>query len=279
MKDVHDWFCAMYDQGEAHGPHHIQLLTDDDEIQMAVYVFDDHYREKHPGKADFLLLDGWQLPDGESDGPLPKLPKTDLIEPPGGADGTLFAVSLYAEDSCNLEDLCGAKRITGLRLPDLARYLLTTPEKDDVHYDSAIYEVRDNLKRLLEKPRGPDKGFLAAIRDHPDDLTSWGAYSDWLQEHDLPPAGLYLLDLALRAKDFSGARENRNPKFDCVKVTPHMAQACKNEGRWPSDKRARKMTDRDTFTQFIFFDDRWAAAHPTLAVGILTFASRWDVLT
>ncbi|MDY3551640.1 hypothetical protein R5W24_000718 [Gemmata sp. JC717] len=34
-----------------------------------------------------------------------------------------------------------------------------------------------------------------------------------------------------------------------------------------------------SFEQFIFFDDRWAAAHPTLAKGIFTFASRWDVLT
>ncbi|MCI0705001.1 MAG: TIGR02996 domain-containing protein [Planctomycetia bacterium] len=282
MKDVQEWFQDMYDQGEAHGPHHIQILTDDDEIQMAVYVFDDHYRKKHPGKADFLLLDGWELPAGDSDKPLPKLPKlpeTDLLEPPGDAEGTLFAVSLYADDSSNLEDLYGAKRIDGLRLPDLARYLLRTPEEDDIHSDFAIHELRDNLRKLLEKPKGPDKGFLVAIRDHPEDLTSWGAYSDWLQDHDLPPAGLHLLELALRQKHFSGGRENRNPKFDCVKVTPHMAQASKNEGRWPSDKRARKMTDRDTFTQFIFFDDRWVAAHPTLATNILTFASRWDALT
>jgi hypothetical protein len=174
MADVKAWFSDMYDQGEAHGPHHIQILTDDDEIQLAVYVFDDHYRKKHPGKADFLLLDGWELPPGDADGPVPRLPRTDLLDPPGGAEGTLFAVSLYADDSSNLEDIYGAKRVAGLRLPDLARYLLTTPEKEDVHYDFAIHELRDNLRRLLEKPKGPDKGFLVAIRDHPDDLTNWG---------------------------------------------------------------------------------------------------------
>jgi hypothetical protein len=56
-----------------------------------------------------------------------------------------------------------------------------------------------------------------------------------------------------------------------------MAQACKHENRWHIRKSAKNY--RDTFAQFIYFDDRWASAHPTLAAGVLTFASRWDVLT
>jgi uncharacterized protein (TIGR02996 family) len=279
MADVKGWFQAMYDQGEAHGPHHIQILTDDDEIEMAVYVFDDHYRKKKPGKTDFLLLDGWELPAGESTEAPPKLPRTDLIEPGGGGEGTLYAVSLFADDSSNLSDKNECDRgcrITGLRVPDLARYLLAHPEND--HHDVALRAVRANLLALLDKPTRAEAGFLAAIRKHPTDLTTWGAYSDWLQDRDLPPAGLHLLDRALRAEAFGGARANRNPAFDRVKVAPHVAQACKHEGRWP-DQPMLWFTPSDTFTQFMFFDDQWAAAHPTLATGVLTFASRWDVLT
>ena len=55
-----------------------------------------------------------------------------------------------------------------------------------------------------------------------------------------------------------------------IRVTPHMVQACFHTARWGK---------KDLYHQWIFFDDRWAAAHPTLAAGILTFASRWDVLT
>ena len=66
--------------------------------------------------------------------------------------------------------------------------------------------------------------------------------------------------------------------LDRVKVTPHMAQACKQMRRWRGEQ-GDEITDRDTFAQYIFFDDRWAAAHPTLAAGILRFASRWDALT
>src|SRR5262249_26401626 len=158
----------------------------------------------------------------------PKLPKTDLLKPVGGGKGTLSAVSLYADCSSNLEDLAPAHRIEGLRVPDLARYLLVQPENDD--YDFGLREVRDNLLTLLAKPKGEDAGFLAAIRDHPDEQTNWGAYSDWLQDRDLPPAGLHLLARALGAKAFPDPRGNRRPEFDLVKVTPHTAQACKNEG-------------------------------------------------
>jgi len=68
MKDVHDWFGGMYVNEQKSGPHHIQIHTDDDELEMAVYVFDDHYRKANPGKADFLLHDGWELPHGAADG-------------------------------------------------------------------------------------------------------------------------------------------------------------------------------------------------------------------
>ena len=279
MADVNAWFSGMYVQDTAHGRHHLQILTDDDEIEMAVYVFDDHYRTAHPGKTDFLLLDGWELPAGEANSAPCRLPRTDLIKPAGHGDGVTYAVSLYADDSCNLSDKNECDRgirIEGVRLPDLARYLLLHPENDN--YDFGLREVSDNLLPLLRKRKCDDVGFRSAIRKNPAEATTWAAYSDWLVDHDRPPAGLYLLDLALRCETFNDARKNRNPKLDHVQVTPHMAQACKHEGRWPDDSFLW-FSPNDTFTQFIFFDDLWAAAHPTLAAGILTFASRWDVLT
>lgn len=278
MAKVHDWFEGMYDPTAANGPHHIQIVTDDDELDMAVYVFDDQYRKKKPGKTDFLLLDGWELPGGESNGPADNFAKirTELGKPAGDGEGVLYAASLCAgaDNLREKNDGDRAMRIKGVRVPDLARYLLSNPESET--HDFGLREVRENLLTLLKKPRGEDKGFLVAIRDEPTELTHWGAYSDWLQDRDRPPAGLHLLELALRSKNFGLAGQNRKPELDLVKVTPHMAQACKHENR------SRIRTDearRDTYGQFIFFDDRWAAAHPTLAAGVLTFASRWDVLS
>ena len=238
-------------------------------------MFDDHYRAKKPGKADFLLLDGWELPAGESTKRTPTLPET---RPNGKADGegAVYLTCGYVDCKYNLEDLGSAEQITGLRVPELARYVLLHPDRDEIAFP--LHKVRDGLVEVLKKPKGEDAGFLVAIRDQPDELTNWGAYSDWLQDRDLPPAGLHLLDLAFRTEECAFDSKNRKPKLDCVKVTPHMAQASKHDGCF-TEKPKKGLTEDDLFTQFIFFDDRWAAAHPTLAAGILTFASRWDVLT
>lgn len=277
MEEVSAWFSDMYDQGQENGPHHIQLLTDD-EREMAVYVFDDHYREANPGKADFLLLDGWELPAGESDAPTPELPETSQYEEigDGDEDAAVYVISLFCEDSCNLSDLSPPGRIDCVRVPDLARYLLLHPDEDALGY--GLSEARDQLLLLTMEPTGEDAGFLDAIYTEPRELTHWAAYSDWLAERDLPPAGIHLLDRAFRDKRFSGGRKNRNPELDLAKATSHMAQVCKHQGRWP-DEPFLWFSPRDTFVQFIFFDDRWAAAHPALAAGLITFASRWDVLS
>src|SRR5262249_53023344 len=155
-----------------------------------IYVFDDHYRKKKPGKADFLLLDGWELPAGESSKRPPKLPQT---RPNGQADGEgkVYLACGFVDCKYNLEDLSGAEHIAGLRLPDLARYVLLHPSRDDIAFP--LYKVLDGLHEVLKKPKGEDAGFLVAIRDQPDELMNWRAYSDWLQERDLPPAGLHLL--------------------------------------------------------------------------------------
>jgi uncharacterized protein (TIGR02996 family) len=275
MAEAKRWFNGMLSEEDAHGPHHLQVLTEWDENQRAAYVFDDHYRAKKPGKTDFLLLDGWELPAGESAAPLPRLPRTERKGRVPG-EGTLYLVCLFSDCKYNLDDLDPPSSLGGLRVPDLARYILLQPGPDDLVFP--LNKVRDGLLEVLKKPKGEEAGFLVAIRDHPDDLTSWSAYSDWLEDRDLPPAGLHLLERALRQEKCGFVGANRKPKLDLVKVTPHLAQASKHEScgtKSPKDK----LTVTDTFVQFVFFDDRWAAAHPTLATGILTFAARWDVLT
>ncbi|MBY0458800.1 MAG: TIGR02996 domain-containing protein [Gemmataceae bacterium] len=281
MEDVRGLFESMYDPTIESGPHHIQMMTDDDEIDMAVYVFDDHYRAANPGKADFLLLPDWELPAGASDEPPPDLGdiETDLLEPRGAGEGVLYAF-YEAPGSDNLRDKneCDTPyRVEGVRVPDLARHLLCLTDTEELYF--VLAEVREGLVKLLAQPAGEDAGFLAAIRDQPTEGTHWDAYSDWLQERDLPASGLHLLERALRSEKYSLARNGRKPAFDRVKVTPHMAQACKHEGRWYGKPVTDEITHHDTFGQFIFFDDKWAAAHPTLARSILTFASRWDVLS
>jgi uncharacterized protein (TIGR02996 family) len=273
MRDVHEWFGDMYVNEQKNGPHSIQILTDDDELEMAVYVFDGHYRKANPGKADFLLLDGWELPDGDAEGtwkPPPTARIRDLNGKPKPGEPVTYAAFLAHYDSWNLEGLGGGERVAGVRLPDLARFLLTEQAKGEVA--GAWEALWDGLHKHLRARKGDDVGFRAAIRKHPDDMTSWGAYADWLQERGEPPPGIRLLRGAMQCAEVrdGSIRHSRKPSQDRVRVTPHMAQAVFHTARWGRD---------DLYHQWIFFDDRWAAAHPTLAAGVLTFASRWDVLS
>lgn len=261
LDEVLGGFVNVYVEEEDHGPHHLQVLTEDDDNQVAVYLFDDHFRAAAPGLTDFLLLDGWELPD------------CGRLAPPAG-EGFVYSVDLITESKYNLEDLSGGSRLDGARVPDLCGYVLTRPDEDELDY--ALRSLRRSLQGVLAAPGGEDAGFLAEIRDHPGEGVHWAAYSDWLEERGRPPAGLHLLEAALRASVPAGADESRRPALDRVKVTPHMAQACKHEGR---QVRTSSPGPRDTYTQWIFFDDRWVAAHPTLADGLLRFAARWDVLS
>src|SRR5262249_38573589 len=153
---------------------------------------------------------------------------------------------------------CGGSCVAGVRVPDLCRYVLTHPHEDDLEYGLRV--IRRTLQDLLAAPGGEDAGFLAAIRDHPAESLHWAVYSDWLQERGQPPAGLYLLEAALKAEKFPRGLESRNPARDLVKVTPHLAQVCKHEGH-EEREWAWFRGRRDSYTQLIFFDDLWAGAH------------------
>jgi uncharacterized protein (TIGR02996 family) len=188
----------------------------------------------------------------------------------------VYALELMRDCRYHLEDLGGGFQMDGVRVADLCRYVLTHPGEDDL--SGGLWLLCCALKEMLAAPGGEDAGFLAAIRDNPGDGLHWGVYSDWLLERGQPPAGLYLLEAALRTDKFGETGKTRKPALDRVKVTPHMAQACKHEERG-MDRSPLGRSARDSYTQWIYFDDRWAAANPTIASGLLRFAARWDVLS
>ena len=63
--------------------------------------------------------------------------------------------------------------------------------------------------------------------------------------------------------------ELRETPKSLIHVEEHLAQMCLDgsHGTGPY------------FGQWILFDDLWAVAHPELADALLTWCSRWDVLT
>jgi uncharacterized protein (TIGR02996 family) len=284
-------------------PHCLQWLTDDDELEMAYYFFDDHFLARHADRAAFLLREGWQLPGGRGErGYRPRVPTAELT-PRGQGEGTTYCVLIAYYDSGNLTHLeeSGGWRIRGARLPQFCRYLATVSPDSDWPF-----ELRLLRSQLFARPTPlikEEAAFLATLQEEPGDIATWEAYSDWLEEHGQSRAGLTVLLRALQGathypvgpmtnqlplRDFGlgsiGAARaelealaeqvkdhaNNDPSRSLVAVQDHVAQLCLHTAVWGKE---------DLFHQWIFFDDLWASAHPDLARAILRFMGRWDVLS
>jgi len=261
---------SMYTQGLRFGQHHLQLLTDDDELEMAVYIFDDHYATKNPHRAASLLQQDWKLPDGAADEGfhargVKKEPKLVI------GVGATYMAEFTASDSANLEDLTpdeGRRAVPGVRVQDFPRYLFAVRNRliahpDDEEIDFSLQNIVSGLVAVIDSASGDEAAFLTALTVNPDDFAGWCAYSDWRMENGKPTL---LEDVFRKFQPHSGTiRDTRDPAKDEPFVQTHVAQASKHVARFH---------DVDRYHHFILFDDLWANAHRDLAASILRTASR-----
>ncbi len=255
----------LYVEGEVkYKPHVLQVLTDDDEIELAYFFFDDHYHDAYPGRAAYLLHEEWRLPNTSGDATFRPGIETKEISPPGAGTGTTYLAFLAFYDSLNLTDLDveGPCRIEGVRLPQLCDFL-TIAEPDE----RWPFELR--LLRSQIPPSDPTEDRLRAAlgratRFPVGEITNSMNHSRW---------GLGTVDQA--RSEFESVLERSavqagryDPSKSLLGVGDHIAQLCLHVG-W----------EGEMYHQWIIFDDLWAGGHPDLAEGILRYAKRWDVLT
>jgi uncharacterized protein (TIGR02996 family) len=276
-------------------PHVIQVLTHDDELEMAYYFFDDEYLNRYRDKAAFLLLEGWRLPE---DAGYDRLNPAKSLEVAGNETAAIYHEFLSFYGSNNLRGLgAGSRKIEGIRLPQLAHYLAGEPEYE---WNFHLLVLRSQLLiDSLDVPE-PEKPFVRALREDPTDGMLWDAYSDWLTERGQPALGLVALRRALHQvcryplrqiavadgllfSSLESAHQHventrrkiqaeklPDPSKSLIQVSEHVAQLCLHFESWGVT---------DFYHRWIFFDDLWAAAHPDLAKAIQTYSSRWDVLS
>ncbi|MCI0461990.1 MAG: hypothetical protein L0Z62_33990 [Gemmataceae bacterium] len=285
-------------------PHLLQVDTDNDDVGLAYYFFDDHYLARHGKRAAFLLRGDWRLPAGCGPGRFRVTEKTLRLKHRGRGEGTTFVVQL--DHVPDMEDLVDGFRIDGVRLPGLMQHLAgLTPDPRRGESDEPLLLPR---ALLAVAPPGADpleRAFLQEIRERPREGGTWDAYSDWLQERGELPAGLHTLKRALTwasrwydaeqagrvkgseailedldsaarcAEPWVAAIEGSNePSHSLVQVQEHVAQLCLHFRHWRTAWR-----ERHIYHEWIYFDDLWASAHPDLANSILRYVRRWDVLS
>jgi uncharacterized protein (TIGR02996 family) len=261
-------------------PHAIQVLDDDDENEMAFYLFDDVFAREHPERVAWLMHEGWELPPDAGGGPFEPAFKTPRLKPHGGGEGATYLVFMVSHDALELTDLeREQRRLDGVRLPGLARLLAGVGEAEQEKFDWPGEAMDLAGEVLAEDPEADpmEKVFLQELRAEPRDGSRWEVFGDWLEEQGRPRADLWLLEKAL-------ARIGRRPlHLHPRETTP---EDTPNRSRWRVEPHVAQLSlhestvwGRDCFDHWVLFDDLWASAHPDLANSLIRQLDRWDVLS
>lgn len=290
-------------------PNAIQVLTDDDELDVAYYIFDDHYIKENPDRVAFLIHSTWELPTQIQDSTFIPQANTTKISPEGKYKGTVYCAFLSAYDfGSNIEEMSKAWRIEGIRLPELAEYLGTKELGKEIEltgeFPCELLLLRSQL--LLAPSRQQNAGnSLVDLQNTPSEYTLWQAFYQQLKSSGIIYPGQYILEnallecskypvhalnmsfkwqfagktnLAVTRTEIEGvtsaAHWKNQPSKSLVQVEEHFAQASVHTDHWKNPRGGE-----DLYNRWIMFDDLWAAANKDLANCILRFQERWDVLT
>jgi hypothetical protein len=246
-------------------PHCLQVLTEE-EIELAYYIFDDVFLQDNPRSVTFLLREDWQLPDRFLNDWFQSETPTRLLTPSGSGEGSVFlALLTFHEGALNLTDLNLPYRISGVRLPELGRWLALA--KPDSEWPLELRLLRAQIE---DEPKVGPEPLRAALQGClPFPLVPLLGDAEWSR------LGLGSLKEAristASALDAHPEKQRPNkPKKSQIQVADHMAQLALHVG---------KSGKTDLYHRWIFFDDQWAAANKALANGLLRYARRWDVLS
>jgi hypothetical protein len=241
--------------------HTLRVLTDDDEVQLAYFFFDDHAARAHPDRVAYLLTEDPRLPDGKGSGTFVPPVKPDALLPGGGGEGITYACLLTFYDSASMPG--EAVAFPGVRLPELAvHFRRIIPESAPAPWSEEWLETWPLELRLLRAMLEPEDRTigpaLARVQAYP--LDTLGSATN----HSHLGVGRYETARREFLKAGKTFRHQGDPSCSIVHEGEHVAILCAHT------------SSHFGYQQWIFFDDRWASTWPELAASILRYATQWD---
>lgn len=249
----------------------IQMLTDDDELGLAVYLFDHTYLEEKPEFASYLANQGFDLPI---------IKQYKQSEPKG--------VSLFFESrlyNAQLDDIVAPVFIPDIYLNDLPQYLATcTPAKD---WRIEMMALRTCSVNLKGKINSFDEMITEVMQyNH----AFWGEF-----------IGTYFIEgkYQEREKEFLWGKDIVAAKK--IIAEKHSAFVKQVQCSWPQGSTPKIQRRSNMFQvsqlyanwgtvpiletmpclvydHWIFFDNTWAEEFPYLANSIKQYFTHWDAL-
>lgn len=219
----------------------IQVFTDDDEIELAWYVFNEEYKNENWDIVSIWFQE--KLPTNFGSIGVSLNCETNLILPKGEGVGNTYFASVRIEDSEHLESMDGIYQIKGVRLPDFLGYLRTCEiECANSNCWNGIANLNYIQKIAKELNNNSLDQVLRFITQYP--LGS-------LTNRDLE---------RIKIDNIKNMKFLNKMEKSSLLISEHLCELCINIGF-------------NMFNYIIFFDDLWLETNLNLGKSISSFVS------
>lgn len=247
--------------------HALRVRTDEDDMEVAYYIFDAAYAKAHADRCAYMLHETWPLPQGGVDAPFEPEVRPAPLLPEGGGEGATYVCLLTSYHNGSLGDL-RPRVFPGVRMPELCEYMRRVVPRSEHRRDPSRpgwYETWPLEMRLLRAMVGESDRDLGPALDACNRFPLIHVATN--VQHTRVGIGPHSEAREAFVEAAADARKvRRNIDRTKIVVGDHIAQM----SLWTNETYG--------FQQWILFDDRWAAAHRDLACSLLRYASGWDPL-
>lgn len=266
--------------------HSVRAHTNNEDIYLAYYFFDDALAGAGADRLAWLLHDGWELPaDTGPSRPFEAGVPVRRLAPTEAGPGATYVVLPVDHD---LLWWTGTPpwMVVGVRLPRLAAWLRAvtpaTTQIRDAPYDPLTRTGHLHPHRfqgwpypllLLRALVAPGEQRLAPALDR---FGRWRGFTLFTPDYVLPEDRWLLgahggaheqaLERLQAGHDQGNQDRGGGPSAWRVRETEHLAQLALHTSH----------AGHGYHFSWVLFDDLWAGAHPELARGMLRAASAWD---
>lgn len=243
--------------------HSVRVLTDDDEVELAYFFFDDEALARAPHHLAWLVHEEPSLPTEVGDQGL-SIDNVRALTPAGRGAGTTYVCLFTFYDG---ESLPGqVVKFEGVRLPDLAGHLCSTiPDAEPESWSAKYMNTWPLELRLLRAMLDEGEVLLAPALERTNryPIETVGSLENHTHAGIGPHAAARDEFAALaNARTDSGDR-SRSIIFESAHAVLF----------------AMHVHDYSGYQQWILFDDLWAGSHPHLATSLIRYGKTWDPLS
>lgn len=225
----------------------IKVLTDDDEIGLAWYIFTEDYKEQNKEKVEIWFND--TLPTSFGTNGINLTEDTPVLDSKGTNEGYTYFLSSPIYDGANLEDLTVIK-IEGVRLNNLLDFLKNN-EVNEIEGAFYATEELNYIKHIANELNSNDlKIVLDTFANYP--ITDFEYILDGTEVKEKSLSEIKKMELG------------NVPEKNKVLVNEHSAEISSN-------------TMEIFYNYYLLIDDLWIEKNETLAKSILYFGQNWDI--